>query len=137
MSKLTKNIDEHFSPLILKVQELSTQIAGVCATPAVQKIQIDNAFQVFIASQNYGVEQATTLNTLEESSEAEFIPKVCDLNSKSKDNSNGSANTGIDPKYKLSFTQMFDPKTSIIASFLPFMSLQCVERLTSLRKNIF
>ncbi|KAJ9052413.1 hypothetical protein DSO57_1034438 [Entomophthora muscae] len=43
MRKLTKNMDEHFSPLIVQVQELSTQIAVVCATATVQQIHIGNS----------------------------------------------------------------------------------------------
>ncbi|KAJ9078116.1 hypothetical protein DSO57_1010048 [Entomophthora muscae] len=106
----------------LSVQELSTQITGVRATSAVQQIQIDNALQVSIASRDSGVQQATTLNTLKEStcqlwtmqppveSEAEFILEVHVLNSKLQDSSNGFANAGIDPNYKLSFKQVFDPR---------------------------
>ncbi|KAJ9081045.1 hypothetical protein DSO57_1018666 [Entomophthora muscae] len=42
MSKLTKTMDARFSPLTVQVKEFSTQITGVCATAAVQQIQIDN-----------------------------------------------------------------------------------------------
>ncbi|KAJ9056111.1 hypothetical protein DSO57_1036401 [Entomophthora muscae] len=67
LSKLTKTMDEHFSPLFVQVQELSTQIADVPATAAVQQIQIGDALQVSIASRNSRVQKATTLNNLEES----------------------------------------------------------------------
>ncbi|KAJ9073168.1 hypothetical protein DSO57_1019388 [Entomophthora muscae] len=43
MSKLTKTMDAWFSPLIVQVKDLSIQIIVVCATAAVQQIQIDDA----------------------------------------------------------------------------------------------
>ncbi|KAJ9074981.1 hypothetical protein DSO57_1000922 [Entomophthora muscae] len=88
------------------------------------------ALQVSIASRDSGVQQETTLNTLEESvhqlwtlqplveSETEFIHEAHIFNSSSQDSSNGSANTGIDPNYKLSFKQVFFPKTLTVTAFL-------------------
>ncbi|KAJ9087425.1 hypothetical protein DSO57_1033524 [Entomophthora muscae] len=131
MSKLTKNMDDWFFPLIVQVQELSTQITGVCATAAVKKILIYNALQVLIASRDSGVQQATTLNTLKESlhqlwtmqppieSEAEFISEVHVLNSNSQDSFNEFANTGVDPNYKPSFKQVpYKLKKGHILTFL-------------------
>ncbi|KAJ9057483.1 hypothetical protein DSO57_1022275 [Entomophthora muscae] len=106
MSNLTKNMGESFSTLIVQ------------------------ALQVSIASRDSGVQQETTLNTLEESilqlwtlqplvdSEAEFIPEVHVFNSSSQDSPNGSAITGVDLNYKPFFKQVFDPKTLIIVAFL-------------------
>ncbi|KAJ9058386.1 hypothetical protein DSO57_1012847 [Entomophthora muscae] len=109
-------MDEQFSPLIVQVQELSTKIAGVCATAVLQKIQINNALQVSIAS-----------------SEPEFSKQPLSMPQKrvytnfGKYNhplrvrlniSNGSANSGGDPNYRLFFKQVFDPKTLTIAAFL-------------------
>ncbi|KAJ9075871.1 hypothetical protein DSO57_1031534 [Entomophthora muscae] len=115
-------MNERFSPLIVQVQKLFTQISGVCATAKVQQIHIDNSLWVSITSRDSEVQQATTLNTLEEivhqlwrmqppvESEAEFTPEIHVLNSNSRDSYNGSANAEIDPNYKLSFKQVFDPK---------------------------
>ncbi|KAJ9063208.1 hypothetical protein DSO57_1002506 [Entomophthora muscae] len=147
MSKLIKTMDEQFSPLIAQVKELSTQIADVCATKAVKQIQINNALQVSIASRDYRVQQAITLNTLEEGlqqlwtmqlpteSKAEFISKVHVLNHNLQDSSNGSANTGVDPKYKLSFKQVFDPKTSTIAAFFTIYKTDMHQAPVKLKKK--
>ncbi|KAJ9082029.1 hypothetical protein DSO57_1008460 [Entomophthora muscae] len=42
MREIIKNMDEHFSLLIVQAQELSLQFTGVFATAAVQQIQIDD-----------------------------------------------------------------------------------------------
>ncbi|KAJ9081927.1 hypothetical protein DSO57_1009631 [Entomophthora muscae] len=107
ISKLTKSMDECFFPLIVQVQELSSHIFRVCVTAA-----------------------TTSLTTLKEilhqlwalqppaESKTEFIFKIHVLNSNSQDSSSESANTGVNPNYKPSFKQLFDPKTSTIATFL-------------------
>ncbi|KAJ9051877.1 hypothetical protein DSO57_1000537 [Entomophthora muscae] len=147
MNKLTKTIEEHISPFIVQVHELSTQISGVCDTAAVQQIQIDDVIQVSIASRDSRAQQATTLKNLEESvcqlwtmqppveSETEFIPKAHVLNSNSQDSSNESANTGVDPNYKVSFKQVFEPKTLTIAAFLTIYEISMCQASDKLKKE--
>ncbi|KAJ9087520.1 hypothetical protein DSO57_1032545 [Entomophthora muscae] len=93
MSKLAKSMDNYFSQLIVEVQEFSLKISGVCATAALWAL--------------YSPPK----------SEAKSISKIHVLKSNSQNSSNGSSNAGVDPNYKPSFKQVFDPKTSTIAAF--------------------
>ncbi|KAJ9066692.1 hypothetical protein DSO57_1007192 [Entomophthora muscae] len=68
-------------------------------------------------------------------SEAEFILKVHVLNSNSQDSFNGSANTGVDPNYKLYFKQVFDPKTLAIAAFLTIYETAMCQVSDKLKKK--
>ncbi|KAJ9060005.1 hypothetical protein DSO57_1035481 [Entomophthora muscae] len=45
ISKLTKSMDECFFPLIVQVQELSSQISRVCVTAAVKQLWIDDTLE--------------------------------------------------------------------------------------------
>ncbi|KAJ9081968.1 hypothetical protein DSO57_1009190 [Entomophthora muscae] len=68
-------------------------------------------------------------------SETEFIPKAHILNSNSQDSSNGSANTGVDPNYKVSFKQVFEPKTLTIAAFLTIYETAMCQKSEKLKKK--
>ena len=77
-----------------------------------------------------GGRQGATLTTLEESvwllwarqppaaSESEFTGEIHVVNTENQNTPSDSNGSSIDPNYKPSFKQVFDPKTSTIAAFL-------------------
>ncbi|KAJ9080559.1 hypothetical protein DSO57_1023585 [Entomophthora muscae] len=95
MSKLTKSMDERFSPSL--------------------KTGVQQAATITILEES--VHQVWALQPSAKS-EAEFTSKIHVLNSNSQDSSNGSANIGVSPNYMPSFKQVFDPKISTIAFLL-------------------
>ncbi|KAJ9059968.1 hypothetical protein DSO57_1035958 [Entomophthora muscae] len=125
-------MNESFSPLIVKIQELSTQIADVCATAAVQEIQIDNVLQVYIALETMGFcKQPLSLPW------KRFTPEIHVLNSNFQDSSSGFSNTSVDPIYKLPFKQVFYTKNSTIAAFLTNYKTTIYQAPENLKKGTY
>ncbi|KAJ9049362.1 hypothetical protein DSO57_1025381 [Entomophthora muscae] len=124
MSELINSVNHRFAPCLSVCLSLTSQLAELSLVVSAQGQHLDvTEWQTTIAN-NTGTHTAETLTTLEESvcqlwarqplteSEAEFSPRINVLDS------NNGGPTSI-AHFKITFKQVFDPKTVTVGSIMP------------------